>query len=160
MKVLALAESSQDGEALAALRAAQQLLAAHGLTLEDVAAAYGLALTGRPRARHEIDASRGLVKAMQARLAATEYEIEALRKDLDYATRLAERWKTVAENGMRDTARHQAAADKWRALARDTADHLWDLGRQLQTIDEAPAGVPISDSPASGTVVRFSVKKR
>jgi len=165
-KVLALAESDQDGEALAALRAAQHMLAAQGMTLEDLVLAAATPLRGR--ARHDIDASRGLMKALQSRLAAAEDEINGLRKDLGYATRLAERWKALADTTLRDTARHQAAADKWRALARRTADHLWDLGQQLQAVDDTPT-IPVTDhAPESVTapetknpnVVRFFVKKR
>lgn len=128
-KILALADSPVDGEALAALRLAQNLLAVNGLTFADLLAA------GMPFHATEL-----------------QRENTQLKQNLAVAHADAERWKSLALAMGGDSARHIAAAEKWRALARTAADHLWELGRQLQGSDEmAPDG--------SGNVVQMRVKR-
>lgn len=154
MKVLALTESDQDGEALAALRQARQMLFTHGLSLTDLAAA--LAAPAAPRhKRAEIDVTRGLIKAYETRLQSLEKQNRALQKDLILAERAIARWRDLAEVTNRDSAKHQAAADRWRALARNTADHLWELGRQLQAMDHVP-GDGVTDPETDGNIVSFT----
>lgn len=155
IKVLALTDSDQDGEALAALRQARQMLFAHGLSLTDLAAT--LAASPAPRQkRAEIDITRGLMKAYETRLAALEAENRRLQKDLVQAERAIARWRELAESTNRDSTKYQAAADKWRALARHTADHLWELGQQLQSLD-APVDDGKGDiATADDNVVTFT----
>lgn len=161
VKVLALTSSDQDGEALAALRQARQMLFTHGLSLADLAAM--LAITPAPKAkRAEIDVTRGLMKAYEARLQSLEQQNRALQKDLVMAERAISRWREMAEATGRDSNKHQAAADKWRALARSTADQLWDLGQQLQALDgPAPeAASSTTETETDGNVISFTKPAR
>lgn len=154
MKVLALTDSDQDGEALAALRQARQMLFTHGLSLTDLAAT--LATSPAPRQkRAEIDITRGLIKAYETRLENLEKENRRLQKDLVLAERAIVRWRELAEATNRDSAKYQAAADKWRVLARNTADHLWELGQQLQTMDATPSDSTV-EAETDANVVSFT----
>lgn len=156
MKVLALTDSDQDGEALAALRQARQMLFAHGLSLADLAAT--LAITPAPKQkRAEIDITRGLIKAYEVRLQNLEKQNRAMQKDLVLAERAITRWRELAEVTNRDSAKHQAASDKWRDLARNTANHLWELGQQLQALDGTiDSGAESAEAGTDGNVVTFT----
>ncbi|MGE3770170.1 MAG: DUF2786 domain-containing protein [Bdellovibrionales bacterium] len=154
VKVLALAESTQDGEALAALRLAQQMLAVHNLTMSDLGA-----LLSNPSGKSHVQISRSLVKAYEARISALEKENTLLRREVINAADTLEKWKSLLTSSQRDSVRHQASAEKWRELARKTADHLWELGQQLQAIDDTSSS---SDSETNGAhkVVRLQPKTR
>lgn len=159
MKVLALTESDQDGEALAALRQARQMLFAHGMTLSDLAAT--LAMTPAPKQkRAEIDITRGLIKAYEARLQRLEEQNRSMQKDLVLAERAISRWRELAEATNRDSAKYQAAADKWRDLARNTANHLWELGQQLQELDGGPEQAETTTTEMDGKIVHFTKPQR
>lgn len=163
-KVLALADSPSDGEALAAMRLAQQMLGARGMTFADLGTLLARADTSftphgtHTRSRAEIDVSRGIIKAYEVRIVALEKENALIKKDLAAAERMMERWKNLAVSTGSDSAKHLAAAEKWRNLARTTADHLWELGRQLQAVDESPPPSPETQDPAN--VVRLRSKQR
>ena len=74
-KVLALVDSPSDGEALAALRLARQMLAAAGLEFRDLLPGGGRSFPDR-----RVPYLEALIGDLKARLAASEAEAEALRR--------------------------------------------------------------------------------
>ncbi len=74
-KVLALADSSSEGEALAALRLARGMLADAGLEFRDL-----LKGGGRHFPDRRIPYLEALIRDLKERLAASEAEVEALRR--------------------------------------------------------------------------------
>jgi len=74
-KVLALADSSSDGEALAALRLARGMLAAAGLEFRDLLQGGGRRFPDR-----RIPCLEALIRDLKGRLEASEAEVEALRR--------------------------------------------------------------------------------
>ncbi len=74
-KVLALADSSSDGEALAALRLARAMLAEAGLEFRDL-----LKGGGRHFPDRRIPYLEALIRDLKERLAASEAEVESLRR--------------------------------------------------------------------------------
>lgn len=125
-KVLAMAESDHQGEALSALRAARIMLSRAGMTFKDLAAG---ARPVPPPVPSPADAAKPeppapnpppdhMVQGLRRHVAELEKEVASLRRQLDRASGEADR--------QRDEA------DRWRALARETADKLWDLGRALE----------------------------
>lgn len=107
-KVLALADSAAEGEALAAVRTARQLLARAGLSFRDLAEIAGLAAApARPLSlsphRPEAD-----IAALRQRLHELEGRNRELQRQLEGQTRETERW---------------------RRLARDTVERLWEVGQ-------------------------------
>jgi hypothetical protein len=140
-KVLALADSSHDGEALVAVRKARQLLSRDGLCFGDLARAA----SQKPR----INLPFGLFSNQQ--MVALETEILRLRQELgdvrnekDAQEFQADLWRQRAAELEQKLNVSQAEAERWRQLARDTVEKLWDLGQAVQP-DEPVAG----DLPAT-----------
>ncbi len=104
-KVLALADSSSDGEALAALRRARGMLAEAGLEFRDL-----LTGGGRHFPDRRIPYLEALIRDLKERLAASEAEVEALRRakletTQDFARQVAALGHEKSE--LSDTLRHR-----------------------------------------------------
>lgn len=126
-KVLAMAESEHQGEALAALRAARIILARSGMSFKDLALAARPAVKPAPPPRPEAPPPEPpvrtpppdvLVQGLRRQVGTLEVEVDALRRELERVT------------GELDKQREEA--DRWRLLARETAEKLWDLGKALE----------------------------
>lgn len=123
-KVLAMAESEHQGEAMSALRAARIMLSRAGMSFRD------LADGARPRpasAEPPVVAPAPPAKApppdevalgLRRQVADLERELAALKRQLD---------KTGGE-----LDKQKEEADRWRVLARETAEKLWDVGKALE----------------------------
>jgi len=124
LKILALADSSHDGEAVAAVRMAKQLLAQQGKSFADLA--------------------RGMVGVLpvlrddSATLRVMEMRVTDLQRRLQEAQQqVQERGTALAAVNYRvqqleqSATRAQTEVEKWRNLARDTANKLWDIGQQI-----------------------------
>ena len=129
-KVLAMAESEHQGEALSALRAARIMLSRAGLSFRD------LAQGARPAGARSAPASEPpptvvtpappdrppppdqLVQGLRRQVKDLELEIAGLKRQLE---------KTSGE-----MERQRDEADRWRSLARETAEKLWDVGKALE----------------------------
>ncbi len=115
-KVLAMMSSPQDGEALAALRMAQQIIEREGMTLHDLFLSKSEQVkfpeVQTPPSLHELG-------TMQFDLLMDRDKIKALRDQLI---------KTKTER------------DFWQQQAKKAAEQLWDMGtrtERLQTPDPA-----------------------
>ena len=137
-KILAMADSAHDGEALVAVRMARQMLSRDGLNFSDLARA-----AQRPR----VNLPFGFLSGQH--IVSLETEILQLRQDLEDMRRqktahetAAEREKQRAIDLEQKLAHSQTDATRWRQLARETVEKLWDLGQSMQTDDlvvEEPA---------------------
>jgi hypothetical protein len=81
-KVLAVAGSDKDGEALSALRKARSMLADAGLTFTDVAQSIGKAGGHHGRQSGDTEALRGLLLVTEIELEACRHEIEQYKRQL------------------------------------------------------------------------------
>ncbi|NYZ13056.1 hypothetical protein HL658_10870 [Azospirillum sp. RWY-5-1] len=127
-KVLAMAESDHQGEALSALRAARIMLSRAGMTFKDLAAGArpvpppspspSPAEAAKPEPPAPSPPPDHVVQGLRRHVTELEKEVASLRRQLDRASGEADRQKDEA--------------DRWRTLARETADKLWDLGRALE----------------------------
>lgn len=133
IKVLGLTSSDHDGEALAALRQAKQMLFSQGLSLPDLAALLA-SNTQAEKPRRALDISRSLRKAYELKLARAEHENARLQKELRQAA---------------------SALQQWQNLARTTANHLWELGQQLQALDQPTGSPPDALNGAADNVIAF-----
>lgn len=118
-KVLALAESDHPGEALSALRAARVMLTRAGLNFRDLAAPakqtdpFPVQPAQAPaEAVPATAADRRIIHEMETKLRLLERTVERQQGELD---------------------RQRLEADRWRRLAQETADRLWDLGKALDS---------------------------
>ncbi|MBK1842032.1 hypothetical protein JHL17_32005 [Azospirillum sp. YIM B02556] len=130
-KVLAMAESEHQGEALSALRAARIMLSRAGLSFRDLAerarmpvppvpepppvAQPSAAPAGAPAPQPPPDE---LVRGLRRQVKDLELELATLRRQFDKAAG--------------DADRQREEADRWRTLARETAEKLWDMGKALE----------------------------
>ncbi|MBP2301971.1 hypothetical protein [Azospirillum picis] len=126
-KVLAMAESEHQGEALSALRAARIMLSRAGLSFRDLAerarspaapAPEPPPTVVQPGAPAQPPAPDDLVRGLRRQVRDLELELATLRRQFDKAAG--------------DADRHREDADRWRALARETAEKLWDMGKALE----------------------------
>jgi hypothetical protein len=123
-KVLAMAESEHQGEALSALRAARIMLSRAGMSFKDLAAgarpARVVSPPPEPRAAPPDRAPPPdqLVQGLRRQVGDLEREIAHLKRALDKA------------NGELDRQRDETG--RWRVLARETAEKLWDMGKALE----------------------------
>ncbi len=125
-KVLAMAESEHQGEALSALRAARIMLSRAGLSFRDLAERARpdgpprepppTVITPTPPAQPPPPAQ--LVQSLRRQVRDLELELAGLRRQLD---------KSAG-----DLDRHRDEAERWRNLARETAEKLWDMGKALE----------------------------
>lgn len=124
-KVLALVESEHQGEALSALRAARIILARDGMTFRDLAGAFRPARSDPPPTPERPPSPPDRPPSNEAQLAGLRRQVADLEADNDKLTRKIDRMRGDAERLREDV-------DHWRALARETAEQLWDLGKALE----------------------------
>jgi hypothetical protein len=125
-KVLAMAESEHQGEALSALRAARIMLSRAGLSFRDLAERARpdspppepppTIVTPTPPA--EPPPPVQLVQSLRRQVKELELELATLRRQLD--------------KNAGDVDRYRDEAERWRSLARETAEKLWDMGKALE----------------------------
>ncbi len=128
-KVLALADSDHEGEALGALRMARRLLERTGLSFTDLAQA-----ARRPGAAPLTRSS--FFSNAQAQLQA---QIDQLQDDLDAhvvqnesLTAQIEFWRRRSFELEQMLGLNQAETERWKQMARDTAERLWNLGQMAR----------------------------
>lgn len=128
-KVLALADSNHEGEALGALRMARRMLERTGLSFTDLAQA-----ARRPGAAPLTRSS--FFSNAQAQLQA---QIDQLQDDLDAhvvqnesLTAQIEFWRRRSFELEQMLGLNQAETERWKQMARDTAERLWSLGQMAQ----------------------------
>ena len=117
-KVLAMAESAHEGEALSALRAARIMLSRAGLSLRDLAhSGPARSLQAPPAQSAPADPIMGNV-ALRRQVCDLERELTGLKRQLEQASE--------------EVDRQRKETQRWRRLARETAYRLWDLGKALE----------------------------
>lgn len=130
-KVLALADSSHDGEAVVAVRKAREMLSRNGISFSDLARAatpkpriplpFGFLTTSSPVHDQEISALR--------------QQLIDLQTELTNQTTLAEFWHRRAVDLEQNLNLSQAEVIRWKELAQETVEKLWELGSSLEAQD-------------------------
>lgn len=135
-KILAMADSAHDGEALVAVRMARQMLSKDGLSFGDLARA-----AQKPRMNFPIGFFSGQhIVNLETEILQMRQEIEDLRGKKVMHEAEAEKWRQKANDLEQKLNQSQSEATRWRKLARDTVEKLWDLGQSIQN-DEPVAEV-------------------
>ncbi|CAO3415605.1 hypothetical protein [Azospirillum doebereinerae] len=161
-KVLAMTESEHQGEALSALRAARIMLSRAGLSFRDLAerARSDRAMPDPspvvvvpPVTPAKPPPPDQLVQGLRRQVRDLELELATLRRQLDKAA------------GDRD--RHKDEADRWRRLARETAEQLWDVGKALErkhsrhaSADKRRAVLDLLQDPGSALLSDHEIARR
>ncbi len=127
-KVLALADSNHDGEALVAVRKARQMLSRDGLCFSDLARA-----AQKPRINLPFGFFSGQhIVALETEILQLRQQMEDLRTAKIMQEAQAETWRQRASELEQKLNQSQSDAVRWRQLARDTVEKLWDLGQSIQ----------------------------
>ncbi|HAX91624.1 MAG TPA: hypothetical protein DCY07_05375 [Rhodospirillaceae bacterium] len=126
-KVLALADSDQEGEALGALRMARRMLSRDGLTFSDLA---------QVAKRSSFSLSRKIFSPstvqLEARIDQMHDELHAHVIQNQSLTEQIEVWRRRAFELEQLLSMNQAEAARWKEMARETAERLWDLGQMAR----------------------------
>lgn len=149
-KVLALAESSHEGEAIGAVRMARQILSRDGLSFSDLAraaAAKGSRFS-LPRALFS-----GQAVHLEAQIAQLQQALNDLRDDNQSLKAQLEFWHRRAFEMEQQLNISQSDTQRWKQLARETAEKLWDISRIAHEpgwepddrIEEDQAGVFVTE---------------
>lgn len=141
-KILALADSSHDGEAVGAVRMARQMLSRDGLSFSDLARAATL----KPRFPFTSPLFYSSMPNFEAKLTALQLQCDELCQEnavLRQQLAQSQRRNQEMEQNLSLT---QSDARRWKQLASDTVEKLWEIGRELKS-QEFDA-----DSPAPATL--------
>lgn len=126
-KVLALTESNHDGEALEALRTARRMLEREGLSFTDLVQAARRARLADHRALFS-----GTQGQLEAQMDLLHDEINAHIEQNQSLSGQIEFWKRRAFELEQMLSLNQAEAARWKEMARETAERLWDLGQMAR----------------------------
>lgn len=162
-KVLAMAESEHPGEAQSALRAARIMLSRSGLSFRDLA--RGVNPPPRPpdppvgeaapppRPPDRPPPPDQVVLGLRRQVRELELEIADLKRQL--------------EKSGGDIERQRDETDRWKTLARETAEKLWDLGKALErkhsrhaTADKRRAVLDQLQDPGSALLADHEIARR
>ncbi len=137
-KVLALADSSHDGEAVAAVRMAKQLLVQNGMSFADLAQSAANPYLGAYPAYNN---GGGVQRINEAQLAELQLKVRQMQSAGKLqGNELAHARMNVARLEA-SLAQASQEVEKWRTLARDTANKLWDIGQQIEKDRAVARGV-------------------
>jgi hypothetical protein len=129
-KVLALADSSHEGEAVGAVRMARQILSRDGLSFGDLARA---ASSNRPKFSLSRALFSGQAVHLEAHIAQLQQLINDLRGDNQSLAAQTDFWRRRAFEMEQQLNLSQSDSQRWKQLARETAEKLWDISQIADT---------------------------
>ncbi|NBO19413.1 MAG: hypothetical protein EBV03_09345 [Proteobacteria bacterium] len=138
-KILALADSTHEGEAVGAVRMARQILSRDGLSFADLAKAA----TGKPRFGFSRAIFYGGQVNYEVQIAELQQQLSELSQLTETERELRELWRRRALEAEQALALSQSDAKRWKQLASETVEKLWDIGRELKSSEF------VADTPAS-----------
>jgi chromosome segregation ATPase len=128
-KILALADSNHEGEAVVAVRKAREMLSRDGLSFGDLAraasthtyarssGAFSFLSGGREFMESKINHLRQQVEDLQAQLQTQDFQLDFWRRRV---TELEQSYQHA-----------HSEAERWKKLASETANRLWDIARSV-----------------------------
>jgi hypothetical protein len=136
-KILAMADSGHDGEAVVAVRKARQVLSNNGLSFSDLARA-----AQRPRPINLPFFAASPTVELEIQNNELRQRLAEANNDVVHQSAEAELWRRRAAELEQKLAASQLESKRWRLLARDTVEKLWDLGQSVRE-DEFTADEPV-----------------
>lgn len=127
-KVLALADSGHDGEAMAALRAARTMLNSDGVSLSNVLQS---AIAER---RHEVVQVRGgVVASLQKEVIQLQMQLAKTQRDLREQMAEAQHWKKQADDNARKLKKMTVDVDLRQRQLNEAARNLADIAKSIES---------------------------
>ena len=128
-KNLALADSNHEGEAAAAVRKAREMLSRDGLSFGDLVRA--LADHTRIKSPSALSFLSGGREYMESQINHLKQQIADLKSELQTQDFQLDFWRRRAFDLEQTSQQAQSEATRWKKLASDTADRLWEIGRSI-----------------------------
>ena len=142
-KILALADSNHEGEAVGAVRKARQILTRDGLSFGDLArAASSPSISSRlpsvfsflPGQRDHLESQ---VHYLRQQLDDLKAQMQTQDLQLDF-------WRRRACDLEQNASQAVHEAERWKKLARETAERLWDIGSGISNDEFQSSPVPFA----------------
>lgn len=124
-KILALADSNHDGEAVGAVRMARQILSKEGLKFGDLARIAYLSL----RLAEPFSLFSGHRKNMESQLVILLQKFNDLKNDSQYKETQLDFWRLRAAEVEQQLAISQSDASRWKQIAKEATEKLWDISK-------------------------------
>jgi SMC interacting uncharacterized protein involved in chromosome segregation len=144
-KILALADSNHEGEAVVAVRKARQMLSRDGLSFGDLARA--VSCHTRIKSPGVLSFLSGGQEYMESQINHLKQQVDDLKSELQTQDFQLDFWRRRAFDLEQSSKSAQSDAIRWKQLASDTADRLWDIGRSIgceefMTSEPTPEALP------------------
>ncbi|MDR3449923.1 MAG: hypothetical protein P4M15_09325 [Alphaproteobacteria bacterium] len=146
-KILALADSSHDGEAAAAVRKARQILIRDGLSFGDLARAASRG--GHLKSPGVFSFWAGHRDNLESEITHLRQQLEELQSQMQTQELQLDFWRRRSADLEQSQAHAHSESERWKKLARDTAEQLWDMGQSLKEGEfTAEAAMPVPEKKA------------
>jgi hypothetical protein len=142
-KVLALADSSHEAEAVVAVRKARQMLSRDGLSFSDLARAA----QHRPRTNRAFSIFSGAQMHLETQVVQLRQKLDDLQTDMQTQNFQIDFWRRRATELEQGFYAARADAERWRRLARETVEKLWELGQDIRA-EEFAQNAPAPEASA------------
>ncbi|MBY0428019.1 MAG: DUF2786 domain-containing protein [Alphaproteobacteria bacterium] len=129
-KVLALADSGHDGEAMAALRAARNMLTNDGVSLSHV-----LQSAIAERRPEVVQVRGGVVTALQKEVIQLQMQLAKAQRDLREQMAESQHWKRQAEDNARKYKKLAVDVDLRQRRMNEAARNLADIAKSIESFD-------------------------
>ena len=139
-KILALADSAHDGEALVAVRKARQVLSRGGLCFSDLARA-AVSRQVQAKAPGVFSFLSGQREHLESQIMHLRQHVEDMRPQLQTQDLQLDFWRRRAADLEQNNIQVHSDAERWKSLARETADRLWEIGQSMQS-EKIADGLP------------------
>lgn len=126
-KVLALADSNQDGEALAALRAARTMLDGDGVSLSEV-----LRSALEERGPEFVKVRGGIVASLQREVLQLQGQVRDLQRQLRERQQEINHWRQMAEEGTKRLKKTAGEKARLEGLTQSAMLRLADILREME----------------------------
>jgi len=135
-KILALADSTHDSEALVAVRKARQVLSRGGLNFSDLARAASHSRHVQSKSPGVFSFLSGQREHLESQILHLRQQVEDMQAQMQSQDLQLDFWRRRAADLEQSGVQAHSDAERWKNLARETANRLWDMGHSMQ-IEEA-----------------------
>jgi hypothetical protein len=126
-KILALADSNHEGEAVGAVRKARQILTRDGLSFGDLARAA----SRQTRGSGVFSFLPGQKDHLESQIHHLRQQLEDLQAQMQTQDLQLDFWRRRATDLEHSSTQAFHEAERWKKLARETAERLWDIGKDI-----------------------------
>jgi hypothetical protein len=130
-KILALADSNHENEAVVAVRKARQILTRDGLSFGDLARAASTHRPNYTKPSGMFSFLSGQRDHLESQIYHLRQQLEDLQAQMQTQDLQLDFWRRRATDLEQYTTSAQVEAERWKKLARETAERLWDIGQSI-----------------------------